>query len=93
MSASVTIKELVEVVKDILPDTSKRQIEDAIMEVFATIQTTLQAGEEVVVKNFGRFYTKVKPARTARNPKTGEPVQVAEKTVIKFAPRGDMKGL
>ena len=93
MSAGLTIKELVEGMKRSIPDASKAQIERAMVDMFASIQATLEGGAEVVVRNFGRFYPKVKPARIARNPKTGEQVNVAEKVVIKFAPRGSMKGL
>jgi DNA-binding protein HU-beta len=70
---------------------SKVKAEQLVVAVFDTISASLKAGEEVTVRNFGRLFPKVKPARAARNPRTGAAVQVAEKTVFKFAPRGHMK--
>lgn len=87
---SITIRELTGVVAE-ASGLTKVDSEKAISALFDAIGASLKAGEEVTVRNFGRFFSKVKPARAARNPKTGEPVQVAEKTVFKFAPRGDMK--
>ena len=87
---SVTIKELTNVVADTAGIT-KRAGEEVVAAVFAAIGTALKSGEEVTVRDFGRFYGKTRPARTGRNPKTGEAVQVPEKTVIKFSPRGAMK--
>lgn len=40
---------------------------------------------------FGSFGTSVRSARTARNPRTGEPIQVPETTVATFAPSKVLK--
>lgn len=90
---SITIKELVGVIKDANPDMTKKAAEDTLSKVFQTVTTALQEGEEVTIRDFGRFYTKQKPARAGRNPKTGEAIQIAAKTVIRFAPRGATKGI
>lgn len=45
---------------------------------------TLDEDTAVAVSNLGTFSPNHKKARTARNPRTGEAVQVASKTVIKF---------
>ena len=37
-------------------------------------------------KDFGTFKKIIQPARIARNPATGEPVEVPEKEVVKFKP-------
>jgi nucleoid DNA-binding protein len=87
---SITIKELTAVVAE-NGGITKTAAEKLVSSVFDAIGATLKAGEPVTIRNFGRFYTKVRPARAARNPKTGEAVQVAEKTVFKFVPRGDLK--
>jgi nucleoid DNA-binding protein len=41
---------------------------------------------KATMPNFGRFEIKRSAARMARNPRTGEPVQVAEKDVVRFKP-------
>ena len=44
--------------------------------VFETISETLAKHEEVRITGFGTFATKHRPARTGRNPRTGEAVSV-----------------
>jgi len=87
---SVTIKELVTVVAE-QNDLTKVAAEKVISDVFSSITSSLQAGDEVVIRNFGRLYLHERPARKGRNPKTGEEINIAAKTVIKFSPRGDLK--
>lgn len=43
------------------------------------------AGSSVRLVGFGTFRTKVQSARTARNPKTGEPIAVPKRCVPHFA--------
>ena len=43
------------------------------------------AGGSVRLVGFGTFRTKVQSARTARNPKTGEPIAVPTRSVPHFA--------
>jgi len=50
----------------------------------STIGITLMDGETVKLVGFGTFKTTERSARTARNPKTGEEVQVPAKTAVKF---------
>lgn len=87
---SVTIKELVSVAAE-AGGITKKAAEEVLTATFGAIAGHLKSGDEVTVRDFGRFYPKTRGARTARNPKTGAAVQVAEKTVYKFAPRGAMK--
>lgn len=42
-----------------------------------TIATELARGGEVVVTGFGSFSAKDRAARTGRNPRTGEPLEIA----------------
>ncbi len=63
---------------------TKKASEDAVETIFSTIAQALSRGDEVSVSGFGTFLAKKRAARTARNPRTGEPVQVPETTVPKF---------
>ena len=47
---------------------------------------SLVADLRVSIKDFGTFKKIIQPARIARNPATGEPVEVPEKEVVKFKP-------
>lgn len=65
-------------------DTSKKHAEEVVDFVFDTITHTLKKGEEVAVAGFGVFAVKRSAARTARNPRTGEVVQVPAMNKPKF---------
>ena len=50
----------------------------------ATISETLANGEEVRIAGFGTFGARSRPARTGRNPRTGEAVSIAASTLPTF---------
>ncbi len=54
--------------------------------VIASITNTLANGDTVSIPGFGSFTTTVREARTGRNPKTGEQIQIPKKVVAKFRP-------
>jgi len=58
---------------------------DTIIKAFVeSVKEYTGKGFQVTVKDLGKFYSWKKPARKARNPRTGESVDVAEKMVVKF---------
>lgn len=63
---------------------------DAFLNV---IEEKLIAGERVSFIGFGTFSVVDKPARTARNPKTGKDIKVAAKKVVKFKVGAGLKEL
>lgn len=63
---------------------SKAQAERAVDGVIDAIVKALKDGGEVSIAGLGIFATKQRAARTARNPKTGDPVQVPAMRVPKF---------
>mgnify|MGYP003424965103 CR=1 FL=1 len=63
---------------------TRAQATAALDAVTSSVIETLQGGEEVSLKGFGTFKSVARDARTGRNPKTGEPVQIPAKTVAKF---------
>lgn len=63
---------------------------DAFLKV---IEEKLKAGEKVSFIGFGFFNVVDKPARTARNPRTGKAIKVAAKKVVKFRPGSGLKTL
>jgi DNA-binding protein HU-beta len=74
---------LVEKVHEVLGGT-KVQAEQVVDTIFGSITESLKKGDEVSVAGFGIFSSKKRAARTARNPRTGEAVQVAAMNVPKF---------
>lgn len=55
--------------------------------VVAAIDTVTKRGEKIVMRNFGTFERKHRAERTARNPKTGEPIIVAAREQLTFKDR------
>ncbi len=59
--------------------------------MFATIRDAAVKGEEVSIPGFGKFKVQNKPARTARNPRTGESVAVPATRKLSFQPAKALK--
>ena len=74
---------LVEAVHEVLGGT-KVQAEQVVDTVVMSIISTLKKGEEVSIAGLGIFSAKMRAARTARNPRTGDMVQVPAMRVPKF---------
>ncbi len=59
---------------------------DAVVKEFqSAIAAQMKAGGEVRLPGFGTFKTGARAARTGRNPKTGEPMEIGAKTVVSFS--------
>jgi DNA-binding protein HU-beta len=55
-------------------------------ELLEVIKDAMARGEKVSLSGFGTFEPVERNARQARNPATGEQVQVPAKTVVRFRP-------
>ena len=65
----------------IVPQTTVALVID---ELVAAIAGALVAGDSVALRGLGTFSTAESKARTGRNPKTGEPLEIPAKTKVKF---------
>ncbi len=72
-------------------DLSRSAAADTLEAVLDTVQRSLAKGESVVITGFGKFEARVRGARTARNPRTGETVKVKKTTVPAFKAGADLK--
>jgi integration host factor subunit alpha len=63
---------------------NKREAKDMVEAFFDEIAQRLIAGEDVKLSGFGNFETRSKVARPGRNPRTGEPVEIAARRVVTF---------
>lgn len=63
---------------------SKAEAERVVSGIFDGITDALKRGEEVSIAGFGIFSVRDRAARQARNPRTGEIIQVAATKVPKF---------
>ena len=57
-------------------DLPKKDIDAVVNATFDTIIETMKAGEKVQIVGFGRFEVRERPARTGRNPMTGEAIEI-----------------
>jgi DNA-binding protein HU-beta len=69
----------------------KVDVQKAIDAMIETIITTIKTGDKVNITGLGIFKVKEKKARLARNPKTGESIQVPAKNAPKFVPSKNLK--
>ena len=62
-------------------DLSKKDAEKALAAFVDVVAESLKKGEKVQLVGFGTFESKERPARVARNPRTGEEIKIdASKT-------------
>jgi len=69
----------------------KKSAATALDAVLAEIQTAVTKGDKVAITGFGVFEKRLRAARTARNPRTGEPVKVKKTSVPAFRPGASFK--
>ena len=63
---------------------SKSAAERAIDALVGAVKSSLKKGDDVTLVGFGTFYASQRAARTGRNPRTGEALQIAASRVPKF---------
>ena len=68
----------------------KKDIEKVLDQFVKISQDTLKEGKKVSLTGLGSFSIKERKARLARNPKTGEKVEVPPKKVVKFKTGKDL---
>ena len=72
---------------------SKAAAGKALNAAINAITASLEKGEKVVLPGFGTFEVREKAATTARNPRTGETIQVAAKKAPAFNPSATLKNV
>jgi len=80
----VTKSELIARLAAANPDLFQRDVERIVTTIFDEITNALAAGDRVELRGFGTFSVKQRGARTGRNPRTGQSVQVSEKFIPYF---------
>ena len=65
-------------------EVSKSAAERAVDALVGAVKTSLKKGGMVTLVGFGTFYVGKRQARTGRNPRTGETLQISASRVPKF---------
>jgi len=86
----MTKADIVEAIAEMtgLTKTDTAFVVDGMLE---TLKAAMIAGETVEIRGFGTFKIKERAARRARNPRSGEPVDIPAKFVPTFKPSRDLK--
>lgn len=80
----MTKSELIARLADRNPHLYLRDVEKIVETIFDEISAALARGDRVELRGFGAFSIKHRDARTGRNPRTGETVQVEAKRLPFF---------
>lgn len=86
----MTKKEIVKTISDQIGMTQLRT-KEIVQKTFDAIVETLVEEGRIELRNFGVFEVKRRAARKARNPRTGDKVEVPEKFVVTFKPGKEME--
>lgn len=80
----MTKSALIEKIAGNVEGLTKKQTELVVETIFDSIKEALAKGDKVEIRGFGNFKLRSRKARRARNPKTGEAVDVQPKHVPYF---------
>jgi len=69
----------------------KEDVDMAVRHIIDQMEEALGRGERIEIRGFGAFSLRHHEAKTGRNPKTGEMVDVPAKHTVHFRPGKDLK--
>ena len=73
------------------PHLHRADVERMVAVIFDRMVDSLVEGGRVELRGFGAFSVRSRPARSGRNPRTGEAVEVAAKSVPFFKSGKDLR--
>ena len=77
--------EIVQAIAHKNPHLSPDEAERIVTTIFEAVVDHLTSGGRVELRGFGVFSSRARRARTGRNPRTGDKVEVAAKRAVHFA--------
>ncbi len=86
----VTKKEIVKQISE-KAELTQLKTKEVVQLTFDAIIQTLATEGRIELRNFGVFEVRERKARKARNPRTGDPVEVEPKNVVTFQPGKEME--
>lgn len=89
----LTKKEIIKVIADKYTEFTQKEIGEILDAFLDTVKDVVSAGDKISLPKFGIFESRERAARTARNPATGESIEVAACKVCKFKPAADFKNM
>jgi DNA-binding protein HU-beta len=89
-SAILTLRHIAQTISEV-HELTKRQANEIIVQVMETITKSLRKGDKVRLSGLGILQVRKRPARMARNPRTGEPVKVKASKKVAFRAAKELK--
>ena len=83
--------QLIQKLCNLHPNFLHKDLEKTVDIVFKEITDNLASGARIELRSFGTFKVKIRRARKARNPKTGEKIIINEKKVPSFKMSSQLK--
>jgi integration host factor subunit beta len=87
----VVKSELVSALNEKLSELQVRDVELALNCILEQMIDALVHGERIEIRGFGSFDCRHRPSRIARNPKSGESVNLPAKVAVHFKPGKEMR--
>ena len=83
--------ELVDAVYDAAGGVDKKHVATVVDSFIEVVERAVARGDKVTIPGFGAWSRTERAARTGRNPRTGEPVQIAASKGVKFSAGASFK--
>jgi len=87
----MTKPQLIDAIHEKSTGLTKLQVANVVDAMIKAMTTALAQGGKVEIRGFGNFKVRQREARKARNPKTGEMIEVPAKRVPHFKPGKELK--
>lgn len=88
----MTKKELIAGIHANLGDAlTKKQVSELVDATFGQIASAINDSGRYSHPGFGTFTVKTRAARTGRNPRTGDSIQIPESRTVSFKPAPELK--
>ncbi|MCS7278658.1 MAG: HU family DNA-binding protein [Thermodesulfobacteriaceae bacterium] len=69
-----------------IAEVSKGTAERLLDSFMQAVEEAISKGDKVVLVGFGTFQVVTRASREGRNPRTGEPLKIPSKKIVKFKP-------
>ncbi len=87
----MTKADIIERVYEKVGGFSKKEAAEVVEIVFQMMKQTLSMSEKIKISGFGNFVVRKKKERMGRNPQTGRPITIQERSVLNFKPSQVLK--
>jgi integration host factor subunit beta len=88
---SMTKSDLIKVLSKKQRYLASKDVEVAVKSLINILSNSLSSGERIEIRGFGSFNLHYHPARSGRNPRTGESVNISGKYIPRFKPSKELR--